>query len=305
MATALEFEEEEEEAEHDRLLDGRTATTSNSNSSGNRRSGSSKLLLSLPLFLRTFPTTPSHHHQSCSSGHHQLRRRRQQPQRLAILLILFISAALLFIAARNRYRNYINSNSIITSSSSSIQITNNSIDNHDDNNSYNHPPLFNQTFATFLTSGLTKILAANNGITKHYIYDSPYEQRFPHSKQPYWARKTIPLNKRIKLEQQICLVHVGKAGGSTLGCMLGFSLHCDDNNKISANGDTNGTVVDNDDGDDDDNENDGKEKKRTREKMAKLQIKGLLPIATTHVFHRGVNDCADVAACELRFIYLY
>ena len=43
-----------------------------------------------------------------------------------------------------------------------------------------------------------------------------------------------------------------------MGCMLGFSLHCDTDS----------------------------------------QIKGLVPIVTTHAFHRGVNDCADDAACE-------
>ena len=45
----------------------------------------------------------------------------------------------------------------------------------------------------------------------------------------------------------------------SVGCMLGFSLHCQNDNKI----------------------------------------KGLLPIVTTHVFHRGVDDCSGDAAYYL------
>ena len=48
----------------------------------------------------------------------------------------------------------------------------------------------------------------------------------------------------------------------SVGCLLGFSLHCDTDN----------------------------------------DIKGLLPIVTTHAFHRGVNDCYDDAGCEY-FLY--
>ncbi|KAL7431279.1 hypothetical protein ACHAXH_005279, partial [Discostella pseudostelligera] len=44
------------------------------------------------------------------------------------------------------------------------------------------------------------------------------------------------------------------------------------------------------------NNNNNNNKQPTKKK---LQIKGLLPIATTHVFHRGVNDCANVAAYYL------
>ena len=95
----------------------------------------------------------------------------------------------------------------------------------------------------------------------------------------------------MKPEQQICLVHVGKAGGSTLGCMLGFSLHCDDNTAAAA--DANSTIAEENDGG-----GGGGEEENDKTKTSQLQLKGLLPIATTHVFHRGVNDCADVAACE-------
>eukprot|EP00571_Detonula_confervacea_P003914 CAMPEP_0172325416 /NCGR_PEP_ID=MMETSP1058-20130122/53971_1 /TAXON_ID=83371 /ORGANISM="Detonula confervacea, Strain CCMP 353" /LENGTH=493 /DNA_ID=CAMNT_0013041955 /DNA_START=202 /DNA_END=1683 /DNA_ORIENTATION=- len=116
-------------------------------------------------------------------------------------------------------------------------------------------PLYNATFVDYLTHGMEVILARNNGTKKQYIYDSPYEQRWPDEvyKQPYWSRKSIPYNKNIPGDKQLCFVHVGKAGGSTVGCLLGFSLHCDSSNDIS----------------------------------------GLLPIVTTHAFHRGVNDCQD------------
>eukprot|EP00581_Thalassiosira_minuscula_P018248 CAMPEP_0183718466 /NCGR_PEP_ID=MMETSP0737-20130205/11706_1 /TAXON_ID=385413 /ORGANISM="Thalassiosira miniscula, Strain CCMP1093" /LENGTH=532 /DNA_ID=CAMNT_0025948025 /DNA_START=142 /DNA_END=1740 /DNA_ORIENTATION=+ len=128
-------------------------------------------------------------------------------------------------------------------------------------------PLYNATFANYLTSGMKELLAKNRetttaAVTKkstHYVYDSPYEKRWPGSKQPWWSRKIIPFNKYISESQQICFVHVGKTGGSTMGCMLGFSLHCDDHN----------------------------------------EIKGLLPIATTHVFHRSINDCPEHAAYYL------
>ena len=127
-------------------------------------------------------------------------------------------------------------------------------------------PLFNESFTQLLTTGMQEILNRNkrnknNHSTKHHYYplQSPYELRFPTHEQPYWARRTIPWNTNIKNDKQICFVHVGKAGGSTLGCLLGFSLHCDNDN----------------------------------------DIKGLLPIVTTHVIHRGVNDCTDDAAYYL------
>ena len=127
-------------------------------------------------------------------------------------------------------------------------------------------PLFNESFTQLLTTGMQEILNRNkhnkkNNSTKHHYYplQSPYELRFPCEKQPYWARRTIPFNTNIKNDKQICFVHIGKAGGSTLGCLLGFSLHCDNDN----------------------------------------DIKGLLPIVTTHVLHRGVHDCTDDAAYYL------
>ncbi|KAL3792485.1 hypothetical protein HJC23_000935 [Cyclotella cryptica] len=102
--------------------------------------------------------------------------------------------------------------------------------------------------------------ASTTNNQKVYKYSSPYEQRFPNYKRPYWAEKTIPYNDDVPTDMQICFVHVGKAGGSTVGCSLGFSLHCS---------------------------SDGQ------------NVPGLLPIITTHAFHRGVFDCRDDAAYYL------
>lgn len=51
-----------------------------------------------------------------------------------------------------------------------------------------------------------------------FNYFSPYEQRFPNYKLTYGFQKTIPYNNHIPTDKQICFVHVGKAGGSTIGC---------------------------------------------------------------------------------------
>ena len=97
-------------------------------------------------------------------------------------------------------------------------------------------------------------------VHRRYKYPSPYEERFPKYELPYWAKKNLPYNDAIPPEHQICFVHVGKAGGSSVGCSLGFSLHCSTNDQT---------------------------------------IYGLLSMLTTHVFHRGVYDCRDNAAYYL------
>ena len=99
-----------------------------------------------------------------------------------------------------------------------------------------------------------------NSNQRLYKYFSPYEQRFPEYKRPLWAQKTIPYNKNVPTSKQVCFVHVGKAGGSTIGCSLGFALHCPDDSKV---------------------------------------VPGILPIITTHVFHKGVYDCHEDAAYHL------
>ena len=96
------------------------------------------------------------------------------------------------------------------------------------------------------------------GNVKNEHKPSPYEKKFPSVDLPYWAHKQKPLTKEqeslIPQSEQVCFVHVGKAGGSTIGCVLGFSLHCSTNNQTA---------------------------------------EGILPTLSTHVFHRGVNDCVN------------
>lgn len=83
---------------------------------------------------------------------------------------------------------------------------------------------------------------------------SPYEARWPGFKLPRWAQKrTRDLsNNKVPENQQLCFVHVGKTGGSTIGCRLGFQLHC--KNKQSA--------------------------------------PGVLPQLATHMVHNDVDDCS-------------
>ena len=79
-------------------------------------------------------------------------------------------------------------------------------------------PLFNQTYTTYLQEGMQAILDRNKAegkIKKRYPTDSPFELRFPGDDQPYWAKRTIPWNRNVGRDKQICFVHVGKAGGST------------------------------------------------------------------------------------------
>jgi hypothetical protein len=89
-------------------------------------------------------------------------------------------------------------------------------------------------------------------------------------KKPLWVKKIIPYNYNIPRSKQICFVHVGKAGGSTIGCMLGFNLHCESESSSQNN----------------DNNHDSNSTNHH-------DIIDLLPIVTTHTFHREVNDCVD------------
>ncbi len=78
-------------------------------------------------------------------------------------------------------------------------------------------PFFNASFTEYLISGMKKILEKNKfGVKKtYYIYDSPYNLRWPDCDKPTWVKKIIPYNKNIPIDKQICFVHVGKSGGST------------------------------------------------------------------------------------------
>ena len=77
---------------------------------------------------------------------------------------------------------------------------------------------------------------------------SPYEQRNPGETLPKWATKPFFM-------RQVCFVHVGKTAGSSVGCLLGFELHC--------------------------------------EKEVRHIPKGTLPMSTQHTIHNSVHDCPD------------
>lgn len=93
---------------------------------------------------------------------------------------------------------------------------------------------------------------------------SPYEQIWINSQLPGWAKKRKEFRKIEKTTppaDRLCYVHVGKAGGSSVGCGLGFSLHCSNS---------------------------------TQEPLG-----GLLPRRATRMFHADTYDCRDDAAYYL------
>ncbi|KAL3810580.1 hypothetical protein ACHAXA_002444 [Cyclostephanos tholiformis] len=72
---------------------------------------------------------------------------------------------------------------------------------------------------------------------------------------PWWAHKVRPLRHfQPPTGSSICFVHVGKTAGSSIGCSLGFRLHCEDEEQY---------------------------------------LPGRLPKAATHIFHKDVYDCQD------------
>jgi len=90
---------------------------------------------------------------------------------------------------------------------------------------------------------------------------SPFEERFKRSHGgafkplPPWASKRFFFWKdEVPDGKSVCLVHVGKAGGSTVQCALGFRLHCDGEMRFPS---------------------------------------GLLPHYTTHLFHANIDNCWD------------
>lgn len=90
---------------------------------------------------------------------------------------------------------------------------------------------------------------------------SPYEQRWPTYKLPFWASKPYFFRRKVAHGDHnathptpnVCFVHVGKAAGSSVGCSLGFQLHCS---------------------------------------SEYVYPPGRLPAATTNLMHNDVNDCA-------------
>jgi hypothetical protein len=104
-------------------------------------------------------------------------------------------------------------------------------------------------------------LHIHNNFLRVSTVESPYKHHWPGNHLPYWATKEI--NYKIPREREICFTHVGKAGGSTVGCSLGFSLHChDDNGGDSA-------------------------------QIKHLLSSSLLSKLTTHAFHKDVYNCDD------------
>mmetsp|Transcript_8181 Transcript_8181/g.18300 ORF Transcript_8181/g.18300 Transcript_8181/m.18300 type:complete len:967 (+) Transcript_8181:23-2923(+) len=73
-------------------------------------------------------------------------------------------------------------------------------------------------------------------------------------KVPWWAMKDS--YSKYPKDKQVCFVHVGKTAGSTIGCEIGFNLHCQQDREIAA---------------------------------------GLLPKYTTNMFHTDVYDCDDTS----------
>ena len=130
---------------------------------------------------------------------------------------------------------------------------------NDENDKANTTVLFNSSFAEYLKKGLSRYLAKAGN--KHYVYeDSVFHKTWPNANVPYWTAKRFPLNKHLSPDKQICFMHVGKAGGSTIGCLLGFSLHCNTGNQT---------------------------------------VTSLLAVSTAHASHRCVHDCSDQVAFNL------
>ena len=87
---------------------------------------------------------------------------------------------------------------------------------------------------------------------------SPYEYRWRGARQPWFTQKLKQKVPQVVIPgDHICFVHIGKTAGSTIGCALGFILHCGD-------------------------------------ATTPLQVlPGNLPQRTTKLIHNDANDCAD------------
>ncbi|KAL7464941.1 hypothetical protein ACHAXS_006723 [Conticribra weissflogii] len=85
---------------------------------------------------------------------------------------------------------------------------------------------------------------------------SPYEKLHFKSSLPWWAKKGTRLRNFVPPKgNEMCFVHVGKTAGSSIGCALGFRLHCN------------------------------------YEKGTRPYLPGRLPKSVTHLFHQAVYDC--------------
>mmetsp|Transcript_23471 Transcript_23471/g.48118 ORF Transcript_23471/g.48118 Transcript_23471/m.48118 type:complete len:445 (-) Transcript_23471:143-1477(-) len=85
---------------------------------------------------------------------------------------------------------------------------------------------------------------------------SPYEKLHLKSSIPWWAKKGTKLRNFVPPKgNEMCFVHVGKTAGSSIGCALGFRLHCN------------------------------------YERGSRPYLPGRLPKSVTHLFHQAVYDC--------------
>mmetsp|Transcript_32863 Transcript_32863/g.79529 ORF Transcript_32863/g.79529 Transcript_32863/m.79529 type:complete len:456 (-) Transcript_32863:32-1399(-) len=106
--------------------------------------------------------------------------------------------------------------------------------------------------------------SSDNAISNRFSYSktkSPYEEIWINSKLPGWAKKKRSfrsIEDSVAPSERICYVHVGKTGGSTVGCGLGFSLHCNNHTQPP--------------------------------------LGGLLPQRATRMFHADTYDCHDDSA---------
>ena len=84
---------------------------------------------------------------------------------------------------------------------------------------------------------------------------STYEQHFPTLVlSSYHIKNSRKYNDTVSKENEICFVHIGKTAGSTVGCALGFGLHCQNLTSVTP---------------------------------------GLLPQYTTRLFHSDEYNCFD------------
>lgn len=88
-----------------------------------------------------------------------------------------------------------------------------------------------------------------------------FKKHFPSSHLPsYHMKDSKNYNDTAFKDKEICFVHVGKTAGSTVGCALGFNLHCHGLTTVAP---------------------------------------GLLPQVTTRLFHSDGYDCFDDSASYL------
>lgn len=90
---------------------------------------------------------------------------------------------------------------------------------------------------------------------------STYERLWPGYKRPWWATKHPRFRGfRPPEGHSVCYVHVGKTAGSSIGCALGFNLHCSERQQY---------------------------------------LPGRLPKSATNAFHKDVYDCPSTSSFYL------